>query len=57
MPARIEPCVARPVKRDLLEHRNDGYALDVALLETLVAAKLEEVAAQVKAEAGSGLRS
>lgn len=39
-----------PVKRDLFDDRNEGYALDVVLLETLVAAKLQEIADQIKAE-------
>lgn len=39
-----------PVKRDLFDDRNTGYALDAALVEKLVAEKLEAAAATVRAE-------
>ena len=39
-----------PVKRDLFDDRNAGYALDAALVEKLVAEKLEAAAATVRAE-------
>ncbi|WP_234823118.1 chromosome partitioning protein ParB [Ensifer adhaerens] len=39
-----------PVKRDLFDDRNAGYALDLALVEKLVAEKLEAAAATVLAE-------
>ncbi|APG86708.1 ParB domain protein nuclease (plasmid) [Sinorhizobium americanum CCGM7] len=38
------------VKRDLFDDRNAGYAMNVALVEKLVAEKLETVAATVRAE-------
>lgn len=38
------------VKRDLFDDRNAGYAVDAALVEKLVAGKLEETAASVRAE-------
>ncbi|GEC33931.1 hypothetical protein N181_29250 [Sinorhizobium fredii USDA 205] len=38
------------VKRDLFDEQNSGYALDVALVEKLVAARLEAEAANVRAE-------
>lgn len=38
------------VKRDLFDKHNDGYATDTALLEKLVAEKLETTAADVRAE-------
>lgn len=39
-----------PVKRDLFDTRNGGYATDAALLEKLVAEKFTAIAEQVKAE-------
>jgi ParB family transcriptional regulator, chromosome partitioning protein len=39
-----------PVKRDLFDDRNTGYAMDAALVEKLVAEKLEASAASVRAE-------
>ncbi|RVH53130.1 ParB/RepB/Spo0J family partition protein [Sinorhizobium meliloti] len=38
------------VKRDLFDDRNAGYAMDAALVEKLVAEKLEAAAATVRAE-------
>nr|WP_244436177.1 ParB/RepB/Spo0J family partition protein [Sinorhizobium fredii] len=38
------------VQRDLFDERNAGYAIDVALVEKLVAEKLETAAATVRAE-------
>ncbi|WP_426289833.1 ParB/RepB/Spo0J family partition protein (plasmid) [Ensifer adhaerens] len=38
------------VKRDLFDGRNAGYAIDAALVEKLVAEKLETTAASVRAE-------
>ncbi len=38
------------VKRDLFDDRNAGYAMDAALIEKLVAEKLEAIAATVRAE-------
>ncbi|MCW0001556.1 ParB/RepB/Spo0J family partition protein [Pararhizobium sp. YC-54] len=38
------------VKRDLFDEGNGGYALDVALVEKLVAARLEEEAEKLRAE-------
>ncbi|PVE50192.1 ParB N-terminal domain-containing protein [Rhizobium rhizogenes] len=38
------------VKRDLFDERAQGYALDVALVERLAAAKLETLAADLRAE-------
>ncbi len=38
------------VKRDLFDDRNAGYAMDAALVEMLVAEKLETTAATVCAE-------
>ena len=38
------------VKRDLFDDRNAGYAVDAALVEKLVAEKLEATAASVRAE-------
>jgi len=43
-----------PVKRDLFDKHNDGYATDAALLEKLVAEKLETTAADVRAEGWNG---
>ncbi|MEI2300538.1 ParB/RepB/Spo0J family partition protein [Ensifer sp. MJa1] len=42
--------VGGAVKRDLFDDRNAGYALDAALVEKLVAEKLEAAAATVRAE-------
>ncbi|RVG79119.1 ParB N-terminal domain-containing protein [Sinorhizobium meliloti] len=39
-----------PVKRDLFDDRNAGYAVDAALVESLVAEKLEATAATLRAE-------
>ncbi len=39
-----------PVKRDLFDERNAGYVTDAALLEKLVAEKLEAAAGAVRAE-------
>ncbi|WP_037461979.1 ParB/RepB/Spo0J family partition protein [Sinorhizobium fredii] len=39
-----------PVKRDLFDDRNAGYAMDGALVEKLVTEKLETAAATVRAE-------
>lgn len=42
--------VGGPVKRDLFDERNAGYVTDAALLEKLVAEKLEAAAEAVRAE-------
>nr|WP_225170573.1 chromosome partitioning protein ParB [Ensifer sp. IC4062] len=42
--------VGGSVKRDLFDDRNAGYAMDAALVEKLVAEKLETAAATVRAE-------
>ncbi|MEY9199386.1 ParB family chromosome partitioning protein [Sinorhizobium fredii] len=42
--------VGGSVKRDLFDDRNAGYAMDAALVEKLVAEKLEAAAATVRAE-------
>jgi ParB family transcriptional regulator, chromosome partitioning protein len=39
-----------PVKRDLFDAENSGYVLDTVKLESMIAEKLQAVAAEVKAE-------
>ena len=49
----VYEAAGRDVRRDLFDDRNTGYATDIALLERLVAEKLEAEAEKVRAEGWS----